>query len=584
MNIKSIQIKNVRGIGNHTVMLDMIPNKPSVLVAPNGSGKSSFAFAFQWLNRVRMKLDADDAYMGNVSNKPSMIIQTSDPEETLLADETKNDIVKKFGICVINNGLKAASQGYSQGHPIGKAYLTVPEIVMIDHIPTNNQLNDDFDSVYSLEGQPTGYYPVINLLLSNYSFVSSLDVNDLKVGKRVYKQVLDFIERTKAYEGTREERHSKIEKDDYAGLIEVPQIAYAVNALKVLTPEENKAKLLLKAVRLVTLYYRKKEEFENRIDYAKYKEADDACRELFSAINTTWKSIKPHKEGSKVSIKIGDAQRISNGERDILVFLAKLYKARTTLNKAHNILIIDEVFDYLDDANLMAAQYYITEMIKQMKKKRKCIFPIILSHLNPDYYNQHYSFKNMKVYYLCPLPHPNASDNMIKLLRKRGELVKKAKQEGKGMEEDISKYMLHYNTDYSQNMTSYIGDCPKEWGDINVFKKYCKNHLDLYLNNGDYDPLAVCVALREIIESKVYGQLGTEELKKSFLKVHGTANKLLVAEENGVDVIELYYLLGNLYNDPMHVDDRHQKSITQTLYSRMENNTIRNIIKAVKEN
>lgn len=57
MNIKSIHIKNVRGLGDRKIELNMIPNKPSLLVAPNGSGKSSFAFAFQWLNRIRMKLN-----------------------------------------------------------------------------------------------------------------------------------------------------------------------------------------------------------------------------------------------------------------------------------------------------------------------------------------------------------------------------------------------------------------------------------------------------------------------------------------------------------------------------------------------
>lgn len=40
------------------------------------------------------------------------------------------------------------------------------------------------------------------------------------------------------------------------------------------------------------------------------------------------------------------------------------------LTKLDNILIIDEVFDYLDDANLMAVQYYITQMIKEFKDKK----------------------------------------------------------------------------------------------------------------------------------------------------------------------------------------------------------------------
>lgn len=46
MKIKSVHIKNVRGLGDHEVELNMIPNKPSVLVAPNGSGKSSLHLLF----------------------------------------------------------------------------------------------------------------------------------------------------------------------------------------------------------------------------------------------------------------------------------------------------------------------------------------------------------------------------------------------------------------------------------------------------------------------------------------------------------------------------------------------------------
>ena len=61
MNIKTITIKNVRGINLKKVTLNMIPNKPSILVAPNGAGKSSFAFAFQWLNRLRIKLNEEDS-------------------------------------------------------------------------------------------------------------------------------------------------------------------------------------------------------------------------------------------------------------------------------------------------------------------------------------------------------------------------------------------------------------------------------------------------------------------------------------------------------------------------------------------
>lgn len=577
MKIKSIHIKNVRGIKDRTIELNMIPNKPSLLVAPNGSGKSSFAFAFQWLNRLRMKLSADDAYMGDVNNKPSMAIETIDPNEILVADENKNEINRKFGIYVINSGLTPTSPGIHNGFPIGKARLSVPDIVLIDHIPKNSELIDDFEEIYELNDMPRGYYPVINNVLINTQFMANLNIQEAQCKKTIKRKIDDFINKTKEYTGNISERHDKIEQEDFVNMNSLSVIAKIIDQLKKFYPEDRNAKLLLKAVRLVTLCCRKKDEVENRVEYATYILQEQVCKELFRTLRNTWKNIVPHRDNGKVLLRIGDAQRISNGERDIMVFIANLYKAKSLMVKENNILIIDEVFDYLDDANMMAAQFYITNLITQLKKEGKNIFPIILSHLNPDYYNQHYSFKDLKVYYLCPLPQPHASDNMIKLLRQRKSIPKNP--DGT---DDISKYMLHFHKDYTQNMIDKIGGCPVEWSDIGIFKQYCNNHIDNYLGNRPYDPLAVCVALREIIENRIYSRLLTQECKDEFINKHGTQNKLNYADEQGIDVPEIYYLLGNIYNDPMHVDNKSNKLITQTLYSRLENNTVRSMIEKVK--
>lgn len=579
MKIKSIHIRNVRGLGDRKIELNMIPNKPSLLVAPNGSGKSSFAFAFQWLNRQRMKLSADDAYMGDEENKPCMIIETDDPSEIFVADETKNEISRKFGIYVINSGLTAIPPGIHGGFQMGKAHITVPEIVLIDHIPQKKQLTDDFEEAYELTRMPKGYYPIIQNLLDNNSFMVRLNAKDLKCTSRVIKKIKEFIERSKEYTGTINERHNKIEQDDYDLLNKYPIVSTAINYIKGSYPRDRNAMLLLRAIRLLTLYYRQNKAIEDRIEYVQYKSQEKACRDLFKTLRNTWKNIEPHREKDKLSLQINDVQRISNGERDIMVFIANLYKAKGLMTKDNNILIIDEVFDYLDDANMMAAQFYITDLIKQLKGVGKNIFPVILSHLNPDYYNQHYSFKDLKVYYLCPLPQPHASDNMIKLLRQRKALANAGENS-----DDISKYMLHYHNDYSQDISGKIGTCPAEWGNIDTFKKYCNKQMDNYLDNEEYDPLAVCVALREIIESRVYSCFTEPVHRNEFIEIHGTQKKLNYADEQGIDVPEIYYLLGNIYNDPMHVDNKSNKLITQTLYSRLENATVRNMIKTVKDN
>lgn len=580
MIIKSIHIKNVRGIRDHIVELNMIPNKPSILVAPNGSGKSSFAFAFQWLNRLRMKMNADDAYEGDVTNKPSIDIETEDPSGTYHADENVNHIKDAFGIYVINSGLTPKSPGLNNGFRIGKSHIAIPEIVLFDNVPDTVRCIDIFDDIYETGELPQGYYPSINPLLTNNQFMASLNVRSLTCTTRRLQIMVDFIHRSKLYAGTIAERYAKIRRDDYEILTSVPAIVYAIDSIGKVVNTDDIVKLLMMAIRLVALCYRDKDTLSKSIEYSQFKLNEKIYNELFSSLNTTWKGIVPHKSGNKVTLSINDTQRISNGERDIIVFIANLFRARTVLTKEYNILIIDEVFDYLDDANLMAAQYYITKLIKDLKEEGKNLFPIILSHINPDYFGKHYSFKDMKVYYLCKLPHPNASNGMLKLLRRRKVLSHVA---GAGNDDNISKYMLHFNNDYSLNLAADIGDCPVEWADINIFKRYCNNQLENYLRNTTYDPLAVCVALREIIESSIYNKLNTEEEKSNFLSTHGIDKKLEYAEEHNVEVPELYYLLGNIYNDPMHVDNKNQKLITQTLYSRMENNTIRFLIKKITE-
>jgi ABC-type cobalamin/Fe3+-siderophores transport system ATPase subunit len=55
--LTSLKIENVKGILSKYFFLDLYPNKPSILVAPNGFGKSSIACAFKSLNNNRIALD-----------------------------------------------------------------------------------------------------------------------------------------------------------------------------------------------------------------------------------------------------------------------------------------------------------------------------------------------------------------------------------------------------------------------------------------------------------------------------------------------------------------------------------------------
>lgn len=580
MNINSIQIKNVRGIGDKTIQLNMLPNKPSLLIAPNGSGKSSFAFAFQWLNRLRLKLDPDNAFKGDVNNKPELIVETDEPENNIyVADESHNDVSKRFGIAVINNGLSATTPHVYNGIQTDKARISVPDIVLLDKMPSNIQLNDNFLDIYGFSESPEGLFPVISAFIESNRFMALLDYESLKMTKRPMQSLQKILNRIKAYDGTRNEMQNKIMLEEKENLESFMQIRYAEDAFKKYQSDLSEVKQLLYALRLVTLAYRLSDEFIARIAYSQAWIEEERIKKLFGSLKSTWKELKPHRIGTQVILKLGDVQRISNGERDILILLGHLFEASRKLNKVDNILIIDEVFDYLDDANLIAAQHYINLFIRQLKDEGKNIYPIILSHINPSYYLT-FAFRSMKVYYLNSLQYPNASDNMLKLIRKRVELERMNNDDA----DKISKYMFHYHTDYSEDMTSIIGINDPNWGNIPKFKSYCLNQVEEYISGNRYDALGVCVALREMVEKISYDKLCSDIQKTEFLDdIRGTENKIDYVESLGFVLPDTFSILGLIYNDHLHLNNRNNIDLRQTLYSRLENNTVKGMIGEIKK-
>ena len=80
--LKVIENENIKGIGQRKFELNIIPNKPSLLVAPNGFGKSSFATAFNSMNNSRIKLHDDDLHSEIATNLPKIAIEYEKPDGT----------------------------------------------------------------------------------------------------------------------------------------------------------------------------------------------------------------------------------------------------------------------------------------------------------------------------------------------------------------------------------------------------------------------------------------------------------------------------------------------------------------------
>ncbi|MEI6315256.1 MAG: hypothetical protein WCO89_10340 [Syntrophus sp. (in: bacteria)] len=265
--------------------------------------------------------------------------------------------------------------------------------------------------------------------------------------------------------------------------------------------------------------------------YNQYIKDKKYYEEQFKAFSGTWKGIKPKEEkGNGLLVSFPKANQISNGERDVISFLTMLMQARTKLRKEKCILIIDEIFDYLDDANLIAAQYYLTHMIEEFKSAGRKLFPLIMTHLNPSYF-KNFCFKNQKVYYLSKVATTNRSLEKIILNR-----------DDPSLKDKFSRYFLHFHPDdidLCGELTALNLDVT--YGTSSNFKTYIYGELLKYIENKNYEPLSVCCAIRVKIEENTYLKL-EEKYREDYLDQHTTLKKLDFAESKGVNIPDIYYM------------------------------------------
>ena len=552
--IQSITIENIKGIEKKVFNLDIIPNKPSILVAPNGFGKSSFAIAFNSLNRDRIKLK-DEHYHKNNPNlvpKISLSIERYGNLTTLQADSSKNDIFKEFSCFVINSQLYARGKGSQHGTATGS--LEIKNIVLEDKVLKNKTFNYSLKENRRRFGNNSKVLTNIRYLLGKRTLIVELfekeeekkKLFDKAISTRTQNAINTFINKIKALptNKTKDEILTYIENN----LSELRNITCLKGIADIIKKyEDNEVSSYLSTIQFIWLYNDDKQGFKKVYEHSKYIIKKAKFEDFLSAFDSTWKKIEAKEEQGQLVVKFPPAKDISNGQRDVLSFVSMLFKAREKLTKPSNILIIDEVFDYLDDANLVAVQYYITKFIDEMKKEGKKIYPLILTHLDPSYFDT-FAFKDLKIYYLNK-QQAKKKTNFEGLLKVRKDV---------SIKDEISKYLLHYHTEKINKRDDFKRLGLKEtWGEGNNFKDYINGEAQKYLQgNKDYDPFAVCCAVRVKIEENIYNKL-KEEDKEQFLKTHETRKKIDFAVSKGAEVpfLEIYYLLAIIYNKGMHWDD-----------------------------
>ncbi|MDR1895595.1 MAG: hypothetical protein LBR10_02255 [Prevotellaceae bacterium] len=580
--IKVIEIKNIKGIQYKKFELDIIPNKPSILVAPNGFGKSSLATAFKSMNNNRIHLQEDDYYKGDQTNSPQIKIEYKKSDEetvNLEATNEENSISSEIDYFVINNQLKPRGVGSRYGR--ATARLEIEDIILIDRIPQNVNFVFSVADLKDKFGCNGRVLPNIRDVFNNLKLVEKISEHyqDLQRanGQRIQESINSIIAKINTQQLAAQHLLKWIEDNCLNNLQRINNLNTIGDLINKFNIYPNSiVKSYLAAIQLIWIYHQNKTDFKKACTYKKYLLDKQQIDEVLSDFNCTWKKIRPSETHGKLVVKFPEATQISNGQRDILTFIAMLLRAKQKLKKSANILVIDEVFDYLDDANLIAAQYYITRFINDFKTNERCIYPLILTHLNPNYF-KNYAFSDQKVYYLDKST-IQVKNNLIKLLRNRmHETIK----------EDVDKYLLHYNPNTINKRVAFRAlQLPECWGEGENFINHLNEEIQQYLDDNTYDPFAVCGALRIKIEKIAFEQLQNEDARNEFLKTHKTRSKLEYVETKGIISPESHYLLGIIYNEGMHWKENIDN--ISPIASKLENlvikNLIRNIIKQQNEN
>ncbi|WP_276372936.1 hypothetical protein [Chryseolinea sp. H1M3-3] len=596
--IKSFELENIKGIGNgvhkKVFELDILPNKPSLLIAPNGFGKSSFSTAFKALNRDRIKLDSRDFYKENEANKPKLVLKYKPADEDiieLLADENSNTISNHFDYFVISNQVRAKGVGQSFGGRTNvSASLNIDPIVLIDTVPQNVTLQYSFTDEKNAFGLLGKILPNLTAILRKQGLFVALksDENLVSLNRTsnvgVRTRIDAFVHRIGLLPATlsRDELLAHIEANELNFLSSTPyleNISIVVLGFDLGLAHHKVIESYLVAIQLIKLYNADRVRFKSYCERKEYEVDKEHYISLFADLNSTWIEFKPKETQGSLVLEFPKAHLISNGQRDVLSFMALLEKARKKFKKQKCILIIDEVFDYLDDANLVAVQYYTTQLIEEFKVANRQLYPLILTHLDPAYFKGYVfgSKHKLKVYHLSKVQ-ATTSPHLVKILKERN----KATSIVKG---DIEKLLLHYHPTQINRRADFEGlNLRPTWGEEANFDNFLNEEVQKYCNDENtFDPLAVCCAVRKNIERKIYQQIAEAGHREIFLneKVSGTNEKLEYAESIGVPVNESFYFLGLIYNEALHwKEDRDDNSNIAPAFGKLRNLTIKKLIKS----
>lgn len=588
--LKRIKIENIKGKDSFEVTFtDLTANQPNIIVAPNGYGKSTIATAFKAASSGKLKLDSKDVYQRNPDNHPKLEIELyGENSGIFVSTDTDGNISRHLSVYTISSPLyaKNTTRGFNR-NVAATADLRVEQVVIYSSIPKNKCINYSYRSVSGEFGNKSKLFLNMSDMLSNYHNISQLmDIKDnlkkCSVQQGIKSKFMQFLANCQD-KGTATYIKQQISQDTIAtlrGNSNIDILFDCIAGMKSKPAGWCDIDIVFTAIQLCRIMKQYYDVGENDVlkkvhAFLEYKEAKDLIDERLNLFNTTGRNIKTREDHGKLVINFDRADSMSNGERDILSFISNLTKFEISFKKQRGILIIDEVFDYLDGSNMLAVQYYLSELINKCKSTGKVLFPIIFTHLDPEVFANYY-FRKKKVHYISSFAPIELDSQIVKLLR-----LRESRMLTDDEKEEIEKYYIHFidetyslseklatkiSNDFSESSTSFRSSLYDE-----IIKEY--------LPENSYNPVMIIAGVRIRIEEMVYRQLNPCD-QCEFIQQHKVINKLIFAEDHGIEVPELFYLLQPLYNDGLHLgrNDNDVRRKVKSCYLKTNNLHIRRMI------
>jgi len=577
MTISQIEIRNIKGISHECFKVQLKACKPNLLVAPNGFGKSSVATAFSSMNTQRMDLADKDHHKEDLKLEPELSI-TVDANK-LTADKTKNEIRRKFDVLVVNSGLTPKAKKHFKG-AVSSTIEVKP--ITICKIPAKAEFPYKPTDAKTSFGQNGKILTNISELLKDSRLLDAIQGVDLSkfTQVRIQTAVQAIVDKVNQQNGSSAVLSQWILDNCIQELRAVTILNSISERLVQYGAADSEIEGFFAAYQIASIHAADPKIFSAATDWLYYVTVKAHYQDLlanFKSSTWQWAKVEETKKKKELVINFPKAHQLSNGQRDIITLVVQLHKTLYEGSKKPLILVIDEVFDYLDDANLVAFQYYVTSIIEEYKARNQVIYPIILTHLDPGvFFDFCFNKHKIQINYLLSKPIGKSKDILRLVEFRDSDQYEDAVQP---IRDFLDKHWFHFHPDAHEIADEWPNFLPNEWKSSDVFKDYFSNELNRYLANKNYDAVAICFAVRIVIEHQIYCLLPDADWQEKFISEHGTSNKLDVASSAGIDIPESYFLLGIIYNTNLHWNQG--RDYVSPLVSKLNHPTIRQLIKRV---